>query len=252
MMIRITRSVLPCLAAGVLCYLVVPAPLALQAQGRGIPPPPVGGYTAHYQSKMTPVQREHAKLHKGIPGRSKVLDDPLDTVSTARPGHFGNPNDPDTSVSSEAALTKLACESDAVFVGVVTSAVSNPVQDGTYLFTDYNLSVTESIAGKRAVKDGSTVVLTRRGGRITLPTHRVVETVSSQFPLLTVKGEYLLFAKLVPATRGYQSIADGAFVITDGKAVPLSPLSVRKDDPLVADGFPTKSVFALLRSASCR
>lgn len=206
---------------------------------------------------MTPIQREHSKLHGKHPGWPRVLDGELSVATSAKDGHFSMPDGNDVpktpEPSAQRVLEDLTCESDAVFVATVSSSVSNPIDDGTYLFTDYNVLVTEPIRfTKGNIGRNSTVVITRSGGRIVLPNGRTVETVDPSFPLLQVNKRYLLFTKFVPSTKAYRSaIETGTFAVDGRYSTPLVPLAAAADD-LSSAGYPLETLIPLLRHASCR
>ena len=62
--------------------------------------------------------------------------------------------------------TELRCAADHVFVGTVEGARSLPIADGTFLFTQYTVMVTEGIVPGPigGIRPGTRVTVLRPGG----------------------------------------------------------------------------------------
>ena len=117
---------------------------------------------------------------------------------------------------------RLAKDSDAIIRGRVTSKVSQITEDDSFLFTDYDVAVSEVLKGSESspVSIGSKIVVTWAGGKIVIDD--VIMKAGGNGDALLPVGEQdlLLFVKFIPET--------GAYKLTQGNAAfELSGVSVR-------------------------
>ena len=127
---------------------------------------------------------------------------------------------------------ELRCAADQVFIGTIEDSQSLPIADGTFLFTEYAVMVTEAIApapgeGGRA---GSRLTVLRPGGSI-----RVEETAITAFisdvPRLETGASYLFFENGVPATGATRSAhADGTFAVSNDSVRSLTSVQTLGGD----------------------
>ena len=204
--------------------------------------------TAEGWANMTPTQPSHASFHAAY-GRSlryKIIDDrvPVDVMS--------DPGGASTRPTAAEALRTLACEADAVVQGVVTSAASFPVESGTFLFTDYTLTVTDVLRshGDVVVPVGSDIVVTRPGGRVVVG-GRSLEAKINTVPMLDEQRPYILFLRHLSNTGTYLSpVGLPAFSILDmARALGNRPLTA--DVRLGQVGLPPGQLRQIVRGASC-
>jgi hypothetical protein len=121
-------------------------------------------------------------------------------------------------------VQRLVCDADAVITATVTSKSSQLTTDGTFVFTDYEMTVTDVPKNNVAagIQDGSKVTITRPGGTILLNARRVQVTDSS-FETFKVNRHYLLFLKYIPLTGAYMALnSKAAFEIQNEKVVKLT------------------------------
>ena len=161
---------------------------------------------------MTEKQREHSKLIKGEPyiGGKKIAD----LIAKQGDVEVYGPirNVPLLHLSTDEVLTYLKCNADSVIIGRVTSKSSNLIETGTFLFTDYEVTVEEvlkdnSVAPLRA---DSNITITRLGGVVSLNGH-IVRAIDETSAPLTMGGHYLFYLKYVPTTGSYRPLAHPAF-----------------------------------------
>jgi hypothetical protein len=121
-------------------------------------------------------------------------------------------------------IKRFVCDADAVIVGVVTSKSSQLTTDGTFVFTDYQMSVEDVLKNNAAavIQTNSNVTVTRAGGAILLNMRRIQVTDKS-FEALKVNGHYVLFLNYIPSTGAYMALnSKGSFQIRDKKVIKLT------------------------------
>lgn len=130
-------------------------------------------------------------------------------------------------------LLKLGCNTDLVVVGSTKSKASHIIAAGTFLFTDYEITVEEVLKNSELapVRQGQEITVPRAGGVVTLNGHTVTALDEEQSSLK--KGErYLLFLKYEPLAETYRpfghALFDDAFLIHDNEITQIS----RKPLPL--------------------
>ena len=114
---------------------------------------------------------------------------------------FIDPNEP---FSSDYQFGRLIANSDAVVRGIVPSKRSQITKDDTFLFTDYEVTVSEALKSKRL--EGSTITVTSLGGEIISNNviYKAGGTGRTGIPLLPENKELLLFLKFIPETGSYK------------------------------------------------
>ena len=158
---------------------------------------------------MTERQREHSRLFKGY-GTGKKLRDLGAEVPTGvkvKRGPGMPAGEEGSSQSLAGFLQALACNADAVIVGVVKDKSSQLTEDGEFAFTDYELTVEQVIKDNKLSHLEPNVLLTvsRPGGKIQLSGH-VIEAEDASFKPLAKNQRYLLFLKYILQTDSYSSL----------------------------------------------
>ena len=184
--------------------------------------------------EMTPKQKEHSKLYKKEfeNRRDKKIKDiaasgvgDVSVVIMAE-GGIDSPYTPPFNLSSF--LEKSACEADAIIVGTVKSKDSQLTEDGEFIFTDYEMSVSQVLKDNAAasISIGSDITVTRAGGEMRLNGRKVTAT-SEYFEPLTVGEQYLLFLRFIPATGAYKAYNNrGSFQLRNNKIIALTKESL--------------------------
>jgi hypothetical protein len=165
--------------------------------------------TVVQEGVMTERQREHSRLFKGY-GTGKKLKDvgaevPTGVLVKRGPGMPVGEDGPPQSLAGF--LEGLACNADAVIVGVVKNKASQLTEDGEFAFTDYDLTVEQVIKDNKLshLEPNVLLTVTRPGGRIQLSGH-IIEAEDASFKPLTKGQRYILFLKFIPQTGAYTSL----------------------------------------------
>ncbi|HLL72473.1 MAG TPA: hypothetical protein VK363_13610, partial [Pyrinomonadaceae bacterium] len=124
-------------------------------------------------------------------------------------------------------LLKLGCNTDLVIIGSTKSKASHIIDIGTFLFTDYEITVEEVLKNSdlAPVQQGQDITVPRSGGVVSLNGHIVTAIDNGQSPL--EKGErYLLFLKYEPLAETYRPFGhpmfDDTFLIHGDEVTQIS------------------------------
>jgi hypothetical protein len=126
---------------------------------------------------------------------------------------------------------KLANASDAIIRGRVVAKASQITEDDTFIFTDYDVEVTEVFGNNKTspLATGRNIVVTRPGGKIVVD-GIIVEVTDDHFLPLPVDGnEVVLFLHYIPETGAYQATRDTGSFQLDGEI--LRPLTALRFPP---------------------
>lgn len=192
---------------------------------------------------MTPKQRKHSKLFE-TPGARRLEDlsadggdvDSSQEVPLRMTPHYAGLG---------AYLQGLACKTDVVVVGTVKDKSSQLTEQGTAIFTDYELSV-ENVYKDNAsapLQPGTGITVTRFGGAVKLKGKgRVLRSTSESERPLEVGGRYVLFLKFIPGTGAYSAVAhtgDSSFELKGDsvRQVSRGNLPFGPNTPFSADAF---------------
>ena len=172
---------------------------------------------------LSAQQKEHSKLYDRYKGDGSKLSErvkgknelilnllpPLPVLS------------PTGRQSSE--VTELAESADAVVIASVVSKSSQITTAGTFIFTDYELRIEESLTGDSdKLKPQASITVTRPGGKVLLNGQVIAFNVETFRPLMP-GHRYLLFLKLLPLTGTYQAVnQNSSFDISGSKVESLS------------------------------
>jgi hypothetical protein len=212
-------------------------PVAFQQKGAGAPQ----SSDAASQEKATPIQvgvmtekqRAHSKLY-GEYGMGRKLDaiPAREFKPGVEPGVYrelGTPvTSPDAPILSFADFMRnLSCEADAVVVATIKDHSSQLTENKEFIFTDYEAEVDAIYKNNPAtpIAPHSLITVTRPGGRVEI-NGRVVGATDASFKLFSTGKQYLLFLKYLPQTSDYQSIGQGAFLISDNTLTAMSEESL--------------------------
>ncbi len=197
---------------------------------------------------MTGVQRIHSGLFDRFATGDRILDTShsvdtiVDRVGSRTPTSFVD------------LLRRLVCSSDAVVEGRITTLASNPIKDGTFLFTDYTLSVVERFRGPAALQAaaGQSVVLTRAGGELSVD-GVTIRATSSDFPLLKRDESYIVMGKFISATGAIQSSEiDTTYWIAGNRAKRIGPGTFVTGPDLSVEGRDSGEFRTAVRDAASR
>lgn len=220
------------LLLAVLIITVMTAIAALRDQ-------PQHSSAANKQEEATPIQegvlsekqKKHSKLFKGydLAAKGKKLRDRVAQEGDVNIYWLVGDKRVPESFNLNNYLKDFARQADVVIVGVVQNKSSQLIEQGSYIFTDYELTVEDVLKSNSTapLQLNGDVTVTRIGGAVKLNGH-VVRTIDYSEKLLRVGGRYLLFLKFVPEAGTYRSLrnslSDGSFQLRGNKIIQVSDL----------------------------
>lgn len=186
------------------------------AQDKDIPTPIQAG-------AMTEKQREHSKLYPPSPRGKKMSDYPKGIEIVIG---LPMPEEPTSSrkPSSFEFIEKMACDADAVVLGVIGSKSSQLTETGDFIFTDYEMRVEEVLKNNpgASIQSSDTITVTRPGGAVSL-NGQIYRVKDKSFRNLQPGKTYLLFLDFIPTTGAYKSInSEGSFLIDENAVFRLT------------------------------
>jgi hypothetical protein len=142
--------------------------------------------------------------------------------------------------SAESYFGRLVTESDAVIRGKVKHKASQITGDDAFIFTDYEIEITEILKNNAAAEldTGSTITVTRPGGKVVVD-GIIVKATDESFALLPADNrELLLFLRYIPETGTYKATRNTGSFVLDGSSIrPLTgahyPPGVLRDGPSI-------------------
>jgi hypothetical protein len=158
---------------------------------------------------MTEKQKKHSKLFKGY-GRvtkgKKLRELVAETGEVNISVLVGDKRLPRTFDLNQH-IRQMVCEADAVLIGEVKARESQIIEEGTFVFSDYEVTVAEVIKdnSSASIQTASDITVTRIGGSVTLDGHKVKTLDHSQRPL-NVGERYLFFLKFDAGSSSYRSL----------------------------------------------
>lgn len=123
--------------------------------------------------------------------------------------------------SAERFFGRLVTESDAVIRGKVKHKASQITEDDAFIFTDYEIEITEILKNNAVAEldTGSTITVTRPGGKVIVD-GIIVKATDQYFAFLPVdSSELLLFLQYIPETGAYKATSYTGSFILDGSSV---------------------------------
>jgi hypothetical protein len=194
---------------------------------------------------LTEKQRIHSRLYQGYQleraGQGTIDDliaknpDKKVVWTTVLPG-LGPVPKPET---PEEYFGYLAKSADAIILGTVKGKASQVTEERAFLFTDYDVSVTQVFKNNPSapIAVGAGITVTRSGGKVLL--HGVIVlAIDQNAEPLSLNTNVVLFLHFVPETGAYRAKGTGSFEL-DGSsfrpltAEPLPPGVPAKTDKLL-------------------
>jgi hypothetical protein len=196
--------------------------------------------TAVRDGQMTSKQQEHSKLYKEYSLGQKRIPDELASEESGITIKVNTPlvfleRDPD---NSQKLLPQLACDADAIVVGIIQDKSSQLTDSKDFVFTDYEMIIGDVLKDNTAspISPQSTITITRPGGIIQI-NGKTVNAIDTSFLPLETGKRYLFFLHFISSTGAYNAVnALSSFRITDAKINKLTQQSVHfdndEDDPV--------------------
>ena len=171
---------------------------------------------------MTETQRRHSKLYENRRNRKlRDLPSPVDLVVSTPWGSSPEENIPRT---LDEFLRVSVCSADAVVVGIVKNKSSQLTDEGTFIFTDSEMTVEEILKNNSSanIQPRDDVLLTRPGGAVEL-NGKILRVTDRSFKPLEVEHKYLVFLRFIPATGAYQQLnSKSAFELSQNRVNKLT------------------------------
>jgi hypothetical protein len=206
---------------------------------------------ADTQAKMA-AKQEHSKLYKKYRSGKKLREVAAETPETevavivGIPQRVFSPDSPPFNLRSF--LKDMACDSDAVVVGVINDQFSQLTEDEDFVFTDYRMAVEQVLKDNSVapIQSASDLTITRPGGVIQLE-NKSVRALDESLEPLRIGNRYILFLKYIPATASYEAFnSSGSFQISDKKTIKLTRESLPGE---LESGRDAGSLFLQIRGA---
>jgi len=111
------------------------------------------------------------------------------------------------------------CNADAVVIGTLNDKTSQLTDEGSFVFTDYQITVQEVIKNNSVapLQAADVITGTRDGGVVEL-NNRIFRAKREDFDPPVVGQRYLLFLRFIPATGAYLMYGNGTFQL-DGQGI---------------------------------
>jgi hypothetical protein len=152
--------------------------------------------------------------------------------------------------SAERFFGRLVTESDVVIRGKVKHKASQITEDDAFIFTDYEIEITEILKNNAVAEldTGSTITVTRPGGKVVVDGIIVKATDESFAYLPTNNREVLLFLHYMPEIGVYKATRNtGSFELSGSS---IRPLTGANYPPGVLRGGP--SILQILRTSTSK
>lgn len=174
--------------------------------------------TVIQEGVMTEKQKKHSKLFKGFGNstRGKKLRELAaergEVEVVVYPEDAQAPRSSDLDKYLNKYLEKANCAADAIVIGSVSSRTSQIIEEGTFTFTDYELTIEEILKDNRVapIQPNGAITITRSGGAVKL-NGRTIRATDYRSEPLQAGGRYLLFLRFIPDTGAYQSLDNSLF-----------------------------------------
>lgn len=184
---------------------------------------------------MTEKQKKHSQRFKGYDDVTKgkklreIMERTGNDVNVGRlVGNMIVPN----AFNLPQYLQDLTCKADLIVIGKLKGKASQLNEEGTFTFTEYEISVDEVLKNNPAAPiKANKLTVVRSGGTISLDGHNVTATDFSEKPL-EKGGRYLLFLKFIPETGAYSSLNGGSNLSDDSFRLFGNQLVQVSDQPL--------------------
>jgi hypothetical protein len=175
---------------------------------------------------LTPTQRIHSKLFSLYPGVAQEQTLAEAAASAKAKGKLTTglglfPHLPSWGRKTAKEYFKpLVRDSDIVIRGTVTKKASQFTESEKFIFTDYEILITEVMKGdRREVIAGKTITVTRPGGKVLLDGILVTASVSSFKPLPVNGREVVLLLQKISESGAYKATHyDGSIEIEGDRA----------------------------------
>lgn len=218
----------------------------------------VGVPTPIQEGVMTDKQRKHSKIFKRYEGSTggRKLRDLADETGSVSVVNMVAESKVIRNFDLHVYLTTLTCKANAVVVASVASKTSQLIDEGTFTFTDYEMTVNEVLKNNLAapLEANQTFTYTGPGGAVEL-NGRVINAVDYRSEPLQVGEQYLLYLEFIPETgsyKGFSNELDGdTFEIKNGTITQASKKPLPFGPRRTSDAAEFMAAVRLAASPSC-
>lgn len=161
--------------------------------------------TSIQEGVMTERQKQHSKLYERSGRRD--LRNYGESINVVISPPFGEADNEKTPSTTNELLQWITCDADAVVVGTVSSKTSQLTEDGTFVFTDYDMQVEEAVKNntRTPIQQGRNIVITRPGGAVKL-NGKIIRVMDKSLQPLEIGKRYLLFLRQISSTGAYRAV----------------------------------------------
>lgn len=214
-----------------LAVTVITAVAALQSRTQSASSGKQEEATPIQEGVMSEKQKKHSKIFKGydVTAKGKKLRDRVAEEGDVNIYWLVGDKRLPESFNLNNYLQEFARKADAIVVGVVRSKSSQLIEQGSYIFTDYELTVEDVLKNNSTtpLQLNGDITVTRIGGVVKLNGH-VVRTIDHSEKLLRSGARYLLFLRFDSEAGTYRSLrdnlTDGSFQLRGNKIIQVSDL----------------------------
>lgn len=123
--------------------------------------------------------------------------------------------------NSSPVMQMQVANSDLIVLGTPLTQHSLPIQDHTFLFTEYSVRVDKVIsAGTTSVSEGQRILVTRGGGSM-LVDGVLVKAIEPGFGQIVLNNHYIFMLRSIPQTDAFRALGAGTFSVENGTVFPL-------------------------------
>jgi hypothetical protein len=222
MLHMLTRGKKLLLLSTFLILSIVTTLAALRGQGQKWNPDEKDNPTVVQEGVMTERQKQHSKLYERSGRRN--LRNSHRSLDVVVPPPFIAPDSEKMASAIEELLRQETCDADTVIIGSVSGKTSQFTEDGSFVFTDYDIQIEEVVKNSSSapLQLSSSIIVTRPGGAVSF-NGNVIRVIDKSFQPLEVGGKYLLFLQQIPSSGAYQAInSESSFQLDQNRVRRLS------------------------------
>lgn len=145
-------------------------------------------------------------------------------------------------------LESAVNNSDLIVMGVPLTSYTLPVQDHTFLFTEYMVRIDRVMgAGHHSVQPGDTITVSHGGGELMVD-GVLVKAVESAFEQFQLNRQYIFMLHAIPGTDAYRALGSRTFSVgNDGTVTTVSHLEAASEQKRDLNDFLSRLDTALAR-----
>lgn len=123
--------------------------------------------------------------------------------------------------NSSPVVQMQVANSNLIVLGTPLTEHSLPIQDHTFLFTEYSVRVDKVIsAGTTSVSAGQTILVTRGGGSMVVD-GVLIKAIEPGFDQVALNNQYIFMLRSIPQTDAFRALGSATFSVENGTVFPL-------------------------------